>query len=151
MTDLTFTNMNAIIKKYEGKDFVVLVFPVSDFSNQEAYDVERPEEFLNELKYVRPGGGFEPLATEIFKKVAANGEHEAPFYTFFKDSCPTTYDQFWPTNALTYSPQRAKDIWWNYEKFLIARNGSVYARYSSMFFMPGQIGPDIDLLLAQPA
>lgn len=151
MTNLSFTNMNAIINEYEGKDFVVLVFPVSDFNNQEAYDVARPEEFLNELRHVRPGGGFEPLATELFSKVDANGDRQAPFYAFFKASCPNTYDQFWPSNFLTYSPQRAKDIFWNYEKFLIARNGSVYARYSSLFFSASQIGPDIDHLLAQPA
>jgi len=151
MTSPSFLGMNALMAQYAGKDFVTLAFPAPDFFNQEAYDVARPEEFLNELKHVRPGNGFEPQATQIFRKIHVNGVEEDPVYTFFKGSCPSTYSVLWPSAALNYAPQAPKDIWWNYEKFLIARNGTVFARYSPAVFMPGQLQADIDALLAQEA
>jgi len=143
--------LNALAKEYEGKDLVTLLFPANDFMNQEAYDSNTPEEFLNELKYVRPGGGYVPPATQIFQKVHVNGKTEAPVYTFFKNSCPNTWASLFPDSFLNYEPKQAKDIYWNYEKFLVARNGSVYSRYSSLFFSLPQLKPDIDLLLAQEA
>jgi len=143
--------LNALAKKYEGKDLVTLLFPAPDFFNQEAYDINKPEEFLNELKYVRPGNGYVPPVTQVFQKIHVNGETEAPFYTFFKNSCPDTWTSLFPSSTLNYKPQRAKDIFWNYEKFLVARNGSVYTRYSPAAFSAGSLSPDIDLLLAQEA
>jgi len=150
MTVPTMVGLNALMEEYKSQpDFVTLLFPANDFFNQEAYDADKPEELLNELKHVRPGNGYEPLATQIFHKIHVNGKNEAPFYTFFKNSCPNTYPALFPSYALNYSPQRAKDIFWNYEKFLIARNGSVYARYSPSTFAVSQLKPDIDVLLTQ--
>jgi len=151
MTKPSFFGLNALAKEYEGKDLVTLLFPANDFFNQEAYDISKPEEFLNELKYVRPGGGYVAPVTQIFQKIHVNGETEAPVYTFFKNSCPNTWQVLFPTYALNYEPQRAKDVYWNYEKFLVARNGSVYTRYSPAAFDLGSLKPDIDLLLAQEA
>jgi len=152
MTDPTLAvGLNAIAKEYEGKDLVTLLFPANDFFNQEAYDISKPEEFLNELKYVRPGGGYVPPATQIFQKIHVNGETEHEVYSFLKTSCPNTWGEQFPTYALNYQPQYAKDIWWNYEKFLVARNGSVYTRYSPAAFTLEALKPDIDTLLAQEA
>jgi len=151
MTTPTLTGLNAISEHYEGQDLVTLIFPCPDFFNQEQYDLSKPEEFLNELQYVRPGSGYQIDATQIFQKIDVNGENEAPFYTFFKNSCPNTWSSLFPTAELNYSPQKAKDIYWNYEKFLIARNGSVYARYSPSAYRLIQLRGDIDTLLAEPA
>ena len=38
---------------------------------------------MNTLKYVRPGGGFEPNF-ELTEKVDVNGENEHPIYTYLK-------------------------------------------------------------------
>jgi len=149
MTKPSFSQMNALMATYEGKDLVLLAFPCADFMNQEPYDENKPDELLNEIKYVRPGGGFEHKVTQFFKKVHVNGADETPVYRFMKDSCPVTTDALAPLNTLNYAPVRAKDINWNYEKFLIAKDGSVYTRYSPTAFMPQQISPDIDVLLAQ--
>jgi len=40
-------------------------------------------EILNSLKYVRPGGGFEPNF-ELTVKVDVNGPNEHPLYSFLK-------------------------------------------------------------------
>lgn len=38
---------------------------------------------MNGIKYVRPGGGFEPNMT-LFKKTDVNGADENPIFTFLK-------------------------------------------------------------------
>ena len=38
---------------------------------------------MNGIKYVRPGGGFEPNIT-LFEKSDINGDHEIPLYTYLK-------------------------------------------------------------------
>jgi len=152
MTDPTMVGLNALMEVYrKNTDFVTLLFPANEFFAQESYDPNKPEELLNELKHVRPGHGYEPLATQIFTKIHVNGENEAPYYTFFKNSCPNTAAALFPSYALNYAPQRAKDVFWNYEKFLIARNGSVYARYSSAVFLVSELALDIEHLLNQKA
>lgn len=41
---------------------------------------------MNGIRYVRPGGDFEPMLTQIFEKIDVNGVNEAPLYTWFKVS-----------------------------------------------------------------
>ena len=48
--------MNAPIQHFNGK-FDIAAFPCNQFDLQEP---ARNDEILNGLKYVRPGGGFEP-------------------------------------------------------------------------------------------
>jgi len=149
MTKPSFAQMNALKAKYEGKDFVILAYPSHDFMNQEPSDPKKPEELLNEIKYVRPGNNYEHKVDIIFAKVDVNGENTEPVYTFMKDSCPVTAQDFFPANTFNYKPVAAKDIVWNYEKFLVGRDGKVYARYASLEIIAAMLEPDINHLLAQ--
>lgn len=45
-----------------------------------------PEEIVNGIRYVRPGGGFQHKLTELFEKIDVNGANEDPFYTYLKVS-----------------------------------------------------------------
>lgn len=44
---------------------------------------ENGTEILNSLKFVRPGGGFEPNF-ELTERIDVNGPNEHPLYTFLK-------------------------------------------------------------------
>ena len=68
--------MNALADKY-GDKVEILGFPCNQFGHQTN---ENNDEFLNTLKHVRPGGGFEPKAT-IFEKTDVNGADAAPLLT----------------------------------------------------------------------
>lgn len=46
-------------------------------------------------------------------------------------SCPSTRDFFAPQTQLAYSPLRVNDIRWNFEKFLINRQGRPVKRYDA--------------------
>ena len=103
---------------------------------------------MNGIRYVRPGNNFTPLLTEIFEKVEVNGDNEIPLYTYLKDTCGLTFTEY--SSGLYYDPKRVGDIYWNFEKFLIGRDGKPYTRYHPSAIDAADIQPDIDILLAQP-
>jgi glutathione peroxidase len=105
-------------------------------------------EILNSLKYVRPGGGFEPNF-ELAEKVEVNGENEHPLYTFLKAYCPSPIQYFASKERLYYENLKSNDIRWNFEKFLIDRNGIPVMRFSEMYPVEDLI-PDLKQLLTIP-
>ena len=73
--------MNALAEKY-GDKVAILGFPCNQFGHQTN---ENNDEFLNTLKHVRPGGGFEPADTvTIFEKTDVNGADAAPLFKWLK-------------------------------------------------------------------
>ncbi|XP_076075994.1 glutathione peroxidase-like [Mytilus galloprovincialis] len=71
-------------------------------------------EILNALRYVRPGAGYDPNFA-VMGKVDVNGANEHPLFTYLK------VDRF--EDNLFYSPLKNEDIRWNFEQFIIDRNG----------------------------
>lgn len=53
-----------------------------------------------------------------------------------------------PDKALIYSPINARDIRWNFEKFLLNHEGHVVKRYDQLF-SPDKITDDIEHLIAE--
>ena len=82
---IQYPHLNALMKKFsDGKykcGFTILAFPCNQFHYQEPGANAR--EIMNGLKYVRPGGGFEPNFP-LFQKIQVNGAQEDPIYTFVK-------------------------------------------------------------------
>ncbi|KAK4327017.1 hypothetical protein Pmani_002079 [Petrolisthes manimaculis] len=102
------------------------------------------DEIYNGIRYVRPGGGFEPLFT-LFEKVDVNGENENPIFTFLKSGCEYTDTDY--SSSLFYSPLRVGDIHWNFEKFLVDRTGKPFTRYHPSVVRVEPLMEDINLLL----
>lgn len=107
------------------------------------------EEILNSLKYVRPGGGYQPIFS-LTQKCDVNGQNEHPVFAYLKDKLPYPYDD--PFSLMTdpkliiWSPVRRSDVSWNFEKFLIGPEGEPFRRYSRTF-QTINIEPDIKRLL----
>lgn len=69
--------MNSLAEKY-GDKVAILGFPCNQFGHQTNED---NTEFLNTLKHVRPGGGFEPApSVTIFEKGDVNGLNAQPMF-----------------------------------------------------------------------
>jgi len=136
--------MNALQSSF--KDFKVLGVPCNQFWLQE--QGANGTEILNTLKYVRPGGGFEPNF-ELTEKVEVNGANEHPLYKYLKAFCPPPWQAFQPKDRLEYDDLKASDIRWNFEKFLIDRRGKPVTRYSSNYD-PMEMQGDIQQLLMAP-
>ena len=93
-------------QKYKDQGLVVLGIPANEFGGQEPGTNQEIQKFCTENYKV----DFPMLA-----KVVAKGEGIAPLFEFL-------------TNSAT-NPKFAGPITWNFEKFLIGRDGNVVARF----------------------
>ncbi|WP_216901735.1 glutathione peroxidase [Synechococcus sp. CCY 9618] len=98
-----YAGLQALQDRFGTRDFAVLGFPCNDFGAQEPGSLEEIQQFCSSTY----GVGF-----ELFDKVHATGTKTAPYDT------------------LTQT-EPAGDVAWNFEKFLIGRNGTVLARFKS--------------------
>lgn len=125
----------------------MLGFPCNQFGEQE--QGANATEIWNGIKYVRPGHGFEPNF-QLFSKIEANGETEAPLYTYLKKMCPSTRDGHGETKNLHYFPLKSTDLRWNFEKFLIDRSGRPWRRFDPTFNPMDMISHVEELIAAPP-
>jgi glutathione peroxidase len=119
--------MNALIQRLNAPDdFVVLGFPCNQFNQQEP---ALNEEIMNCLQYVRPGENFIP-AFELTQKMDVNGDDEHPLWTFLKGNCANPSEIIGSRSLFRWETLKQSDITWNFEKFLIDREGKPYRRYA---------------------
>ena len=103
-----YKGLQALYKKYAKEGLVIVGVPSNDFGKQEPGTNEQIAAFCKK----NYGVEFPMLA-----KVVVVGEGQAPLYKFL-----TSKD----TN-----PKFAGPVRWNFEKFLIGRDGQVVARFAS--------------------
>ncbi|XP_013783451.1 glutathione peroxidase 1-like isoform X2 [Limulus polyphemus] len=124
--------MNELLSRY-GDDLVILGFPCNQFGHQEN---GCNGEIINSLRYVRPGNNFETKAT-IFAKVDVNGDKSHPVFQYLRHHLPTPHDD--PVSfvknpqCIIWSPVTRGDISWNFEKFLIGKDGRPFRRYGPRY------------------
>lgn len=116
--------LNDLMLRHSQRGLAVLAFPTAQFMNQEPGDTE--EEILHSLAHVRPGGGFVP-GFPLMAKGNVNGHDEPALWAWLKRLCPmaTSFNY----GSISWSPVKANDIGWNFEKFLIDREGRPCRRY----------------------
>lgn len=113
-----YTGLEALYRKYRDRGLVVLGFPCNQFGAQEPGTPEQIADFCS-TKY--------DVSFPMFGKVDVNGDKAHPLY-----------------RALKSSPNGGQsDITWNFEKFLIGREGQVLKRYSPRI-TPEELGADIE-------
>jgi glutathione peroxidase len=103
------------------------------------------EEILNSLRFVRPGQDFKPNF-QLFSKCDVNGEDQSDLFKYLKSSCSPPIDQYRSITNLIYSPYSSNDIRWNFEKFLISKNGKCVMRIQHEI-EPCELEPFIEALL----
>jgi len=103
-----YEGLQAIFDKYKDQGLVVLGFPANNFGGQEPGTEAEIKEFCT-LKY--------KVTFPMFAKISVKGEDQHPLYTYL-------------TSAET-NPAFPGEISWNFNKFLIDRNGKIIARFGS--------------------
>ena len=98
-----YSDLQKLQDRYINKGFKVLGFPCNDFGGQEPGTLSEIQTFCSSNYGV---------TFELFEKVHAMGNTTEPY---------TTLNQTEP----------AGDVAWNFEKFLIDRNGNVVGRFKS--------------------
>ena len=103
-----YGGLQELHKKYAPQGLAVLGFPANNFGGQEPGTNEQISRFC-QANY---GVGF-----DMFSKVSVKGDDKVPLYEYL-------------TSAKT-NPKFAGEVGWNFEKFLIGRNGEIVARFKS--------------------
>jgi glutathione peroxidase len=101
-----YTQLEQIYAKYKDRGFVILGFPANDFKQQEPGTNQQIKEFCTSTFKVD---------FPMFSKIVVKGDGQADLYKYL-------------TSKET-DPKFAGDITWNFEKFLIGRDGQLVARY----------------------
>lgn len=100
-----YAALQAIYERYQPRGFEILGFPANDFGGQEPGANAEIAEFCDS----RFGVTF-----PMFEKIAVTGDEKHPLY-----------------QQLTSLPEPiGGDVQWNFQKFLVDRDGEVVARFS---------------------
>jgi glutathione peroxidase len=92
-------------EKYQAQGFVILGFPCNQFGMQEPGDASDISNFCTSMYGV---------TFPMFQKIDVNGPNAHPIYVWLKAQ-----------------PGGAGDITWNFNKFLLGRDGKLIKRYDS--------------------
>ena len=103
-----YEGIQALHKKYASQGLSVLGFPSNDFGQQE------PGTNAEIQQFCKANYGVE---FDMFSKIDVLGESKAPLYRFL--------------TSKSTNPQWAGDVSWNFEKFLIDREGRIVGRFLS--------------------
>ena len=102
-----YAGLQALYEKHKDKGFVILGFPSNDFGGQEPGSAEEIQKFCK-LNY---GVNF-----PLFEKNPVSGEKKQAVFKFLTEKSPA---------------DAAGEVKWNFEKFLVAPDGRVVARWRS--------------------
>jgi glutathione peroxidase len=103
-----YEGLQAVFDKYKDKGFYILGFPANNFGEQEPGTAAEIKEFCTS-KY--------KVTFPMFAKISVKGADQDPLYSYLTSK---------ETN-----PAFAGDITWNFNKFLIDRDGKIVARFTS--------------------
>lgn len=120
-----YEGLEAVYRQFREQGVEVLGFPCNQFGRQEPGDAEAIGAFC-EKNYA--------VTFPLFAKIDVNGDHADPLYQYLKQAAPGLLG--------------SETIKWNFTKFLIRKNGSVYKRYAPQT-KPEELISDIKKLLAE--
>ncbi len=118
-----YQDLEALYISYRNQDFSILGFPCNQFGNQEPKDNQAIARFCQSQF---------GISFPMFEKIEVNGKNSLPLFSYIKEAAPGLLSTI--------------SIKWNFTKFLIRRNGTVYKRYAPIV-SPKHIGKDIEFLL----
>jgi len=101
-----YEGLEKIYKKYNAKGFEILAFPCNDFGGQEPGTNEEIQKFCS-INY--------NVTFPLFDKISVKGSEKTELYIMLTD------------NKVTGK----SEIAWNFEKFLVDKNGNVVANFKS--------------------
>ncbi|CAI0734775.1 MULTISPECIES: glutathione peroxidase [Serratia] len=121
-----YEGLEALYETYRAQGFEVLGFPSNEFLGQEPGSNEEI------LAFCRGTFG---VQFPMFAKIEVNGENRHPLYQALVAAqphaqAPEGSEFLARMTSKGRAPKQTGDILWNFEKFLIARDGTVIQRFS---------------------
>lgn len=103
-----YDGLEKIYERYKNQGFVILGFPANNFGGQEPGTNAEIKDFCR-LNY--------GVTFPVFSKISVKGEDKHPLYKYLTEK---------ETN-----PEFAGEIKWNFNKFLLGKDGKIVARFDS--------------------
>lgn len=103
-----YAPLEALYRKYKDRGLVILGFPANDFGAQEPGTNEEIKSFCS-MKY--------EVSFPMFSKISVKGDDKAPVYQFLTSGGGDA--------------NLAGEVDWNFEKFLVGKDGALLARFKS--------------------
>jgi glutathione peroxidase len=103
-----YAGLQALNERYADRGFVVLGFPCNQFFNQEPGNAEKIQEFCS-INY--------GVTFPLFAKLDVKGGNQHPLYEILSEAADDS--------------GKAGNVKWNFEKFLVGRDGRVVRRFRS--------------------
>ena len=133
-----YAGLETLFSAHRERGLQVLGFPCNDFAGQEPGEAAEIQSFCTTNYGVR---------FPMFAKLNINSEPRHPLYAQLIEAQPTATT---PDNsdfreklaAYKLLPKQASDVLWNFEKFLVDRNGQVIGRFAP------DMTPDDPILIA---
>ena len=104
-----YTGLEKVHEQYADQGFSVVGVPCNQFMGQEPGTAEEIQEFCSTTY---------GIDFPLFEKIDVNGENQHPIYE--------------ELTAVADAEGHKGDIRWNFEKFLVGRDGNVVARFSPL-------------------
>ncbi|HEY1188395.1 MAG TPA: glutathione peroxidase [Gemmata sp.] len=102
-----YTALQALYEKYEKEGFVLIGVPANEFGAQEPGSNAEIKKFCS-TKY--------KVTFPMLEKVVVKGEKQVPLYKTLVEATP--------------NKGKVEQVSWNFEKFLVGRDGKVVARFA---------------------
>lgn len=115
--------MEKLYRKYKTKGLVVLGFPCNQFGGQEPGSEQDIQKFAKK-KY--------GVTFPLFSKVDVNGPRAHPVWKFLKSARPAMHREK-GLKARDQVEDGGDDVTWNFNKFLVGRDGRPIKRYPPKF------------------
>lgn len=121
-----YEGLEKLYESYRDKGFEILAFPSNDFKGQEPGTEEEIKEFCSTTYNVQ---------FPMFSKIGINGEERHPLYKNLIEAHSETdvnNGDGMEERLRNFGHTRVDptDVLWNFEKFLVSKNGEVAARFA---------------------
>ncbi|MGI8556591.1 MAG: glutathione peroxidase [Pyrinomonadaceae bacterium] len=120
-----YEGLQKLYGKYHAQGFEVLGFPANTFMEQEPGTEAEIEAFCATNYHIK---------FPLFSKISVTGSDQNPLYKYLTENKPNTdvNDGEFEEKLKGYGSTRSKpnEVLWNFEKFLIGKNGEIAARFA---------------------
>ena len=137
-----YTGLESLYQRYKDRGLAILGFPANDFASQEPGTNQEIATFCS-TEY--------PVSFPVYGKISVTGPAKHPLYRqliaersrreFSDDALREDLAGYLKSQNLP-GPNAPPELLWNFEKFLVGRDGSVLARFAS------DVAPDDPRLIA---
>jgi glutathione peroxidase len=121
-----YADLEKLYEQYQTRGLVVLGFPANQFAGQEPGSNQEIADFCSTKFGVK---------FPMYEKIVVKGDDQHPLYRYLTETKPTSKKN--PEGKLRATldqhdlgPKNETDIMWNFEKFLVDRNGHVVERFA---------------------